>query len=132
MILSGAAIRKAIQAGKIAICPCTDEQIDRAHVDLHLGALDRGKASMLLGARCFMIATTTEKVTLADDICGFVEGRASLAKYGISVEQSSSLIEPGSDNHITLEIFNASDTPFRLQAGQPIAKMYLAKVTDEI
>jgi dCTP deaminase len=65
-------------------------------------------------------------------ICGLIEGRSKLAQQGISVEQSSKFIEPGSDSRMTLEIFNASDASVTLQIGQKIAKMVLLKVSDEI
>jgi deoxycytidine triphosphate deaminase len=61
-----------------------------------------------------------------------VEGRASLAKQGISVEQSSTFVEPSSDNQITLEIFNASDADVDLAAGQVIAKLFILKVVEDI
>ncbi len=131
MILSKKAIRTALHKGAITIEPFAEDQIDKAHIDLHLGHLPNDKIEIILEAKSFLTAKTREKITLSEELCAFIEGRAGLAKQGISVEQSSSLIEPGSDNQMTLEIFNASDQPVALTVGQPIAKMYLAKVTDK-
>ncbi|HSX30904.1 MAG TPA: hypothetical protein VLE99_03235 [Candidatus Saccharimonadales bacterium] len=128
MILSGKAIRLALEKDLLKIDPFDEAHIQPAHVDLHLG----GETALEVPAKGFVAAQTKEKITLANNLCGFMEGRAGLAKQGLSVEQSSTFIEPGSDNHLTLEIFNASDTPCTLQPGQPIAKLYLAKITDEI
>jgi len=130
MILSGKAIRLALQKQLLSITPLSDDDIKKAHVDLHLDG--EPGSSIVVPAKSFIVAKTREKITLADSLCGFMEGRSRLAQQGISVEQSSTLIEPGSDNPMALEIFNASDTPFTLEAGQPIAKMYLLKLTDEI
>jgi len=130
MILSGKAIRLALQKQLLSITPLSDDDIKKAHVDLHLDG--EPGSSIVVPAKSFIVAKTREKITLADNLCGFMEGRSRLALQGISVEQSSTLIEPGSDNPMALEIFNASNTPFTLEAGQPIAKMYLLKLTDEI
>jgi deoxycytidine triphosphate deaminase len=85
-----------------------------------------------IAAKGFMIAQTEERITLPSGICGLIEGRAKLARQGVSVEQSSKLIEPGSDSAMVLEVFNASDREVSLAVGQKIAKMILLEVTDEI
>jgi deoxycytidine triphosphate deaminase len=84
-----------------------------------------------IAAKGFMIAQTEERITLPSGICGLIEGRAKLARQGVSVEQSSKLIEPGSDSAMVLEV-NASDREVSLAVGQKIAKMILLEVTDEI
>lgn len=61
-----------------------------------------------------------------------IEGRASLAKQGISIEQSSTFLEPTTSNKITLEIFNASDRVVKLKQGQEIAKLLVVKTVDTI
>ena len=131
MILSRRAIGKAIKQGKVTVAPFYEDQIETAHINLHLDLPDK-KTELIVPAKSFFIAQTFEKITLADDICGFMEGKASLARQGISVEQPSTFIEPGSDNHMTLEIFNASDQPVTLKTGQPIAKMFLVRVIDDV
>lgn len=130
MIFSKRAIKTAIKDGKLVIVPFDEANIGSAHIDLHLGALP-GKA-LVLKPKEFVTAQTKERITLSRNICGFVEGRASLAMKGISIEQSSTFIEPGSDDTMTLEIFNASDKDYELEPGQPIAKMCLTKVIDDI
>ena len=79
-----------------------------------------------------MVARTLERIRLPDSLCGIIEGRSKLAQQGLSVEQSSTFIEPGSDNDMVLEIFNASDRAIHLKIGQKIAKIVLFKITDEI
>ncbi len=132
MILSGIAIKKAMARGNIAIDPFVEDQIEQAHVNLHLGEMTGMGEVALVAPKAFVLARTLEKVTLPANICGLIEGRASLAKRGISVEQSSKFIEPGSNNQMVLEIFNASDQPVELKIGQPIAKMLLCHITDDI
>ncbi len=127
MILSKEAIKSAIVQGKLKIYPFSESQIDKAHIDLHLG-----DESVTLAPKDFVVAKTREKITLSEDLCGFMEGRSSLAKVGVSVEQSSTFVEPGSDSRMTLEIFNASDKEVTIKSGQPIAKMFLIKVIDTL
>ncbi len=130
MLFSKRAILQAIEQGKVGIVPYDAAHIELAHVNLHLDT--EGKRPLVVPAKTFAVAKTLEKITLAEDICGFMEGRAGLAKRGVSVEQSSTFIEPGTDNHMTLEIFNASSKPVSLEDGQPIAKMFLMRVVDNL
>ncbi len=128
-MFSKKAIFKAIETGLLQIDPFVETQVESAHINLHLS----DKPSILtIPAKGFVLAQTQEKLTLGQSICALVEGRASLAKRGVSIEQSSTFVEPGTDNTITLEIFNASDQPVELKAGDEIAKLFLLKVVDEI
>jgi len=133
MVLSGEAIRRGIREGVIGITPFSEEQVEAVHVNLHLGEHEAAKDGLVrIAAKGFIIARTEERITLPSGICGLIEGRSKLARQGISVEQSSKLIEPGSDSTMVLEIFNASDGEVSLSVGQKIAKMILLKITDEI
>lgn len=129
MIFSDKAIRAAIDAGALHIEPFDESSIHRAHIDLHLAVRD-GSEKLVIPPKGFKLAQTVEKITTSENICAFMEGKASLAKQGISIEQSSTFIEPGSSNHMTLEIFNASDSDVTLSHNQPIAKMFVTRVTD--
>jgi deoxycytidine triphosphate deaminase len=129
MVISGDAIKRGVSKGLIGITPFSETQVEEAHINLHLGGVD---GDVSIPAKGFAIARTKEKITLPSNICGLIEGRSKLAQRGISVEQSSKLIEPGSNSTMVLEIFNASDREVRLLEGQKIAKMVLLKITDEI
>lgn len=129
MIFSSKAIKSAIEAGALSIEPYDENAIKHAHVDLHF-EVPGGNKEITIPARGFQLAKTLEKITTDQRTCAFMEGRASLAKQGISIEQSSTFIEPGSDNQMTLEIFNASDKDVVLTSNQPIAKMFVMRVVD--
>jgi dCTP deaminase len=131
VILSRRAIQQAIEQGKVSIDPYREDAIEAAHINLHL-KIPGNKAKLSVPPKGFVIAETAEKITLAEDVCGLMEGKASLARQGISVEQSSTFVEPGSDNRMTLEIFNASDETVYLTPGQPIAKLFLMRVIDRL
>lgn len=94
MVLSGRAIRSGIEEGIIGITPLEDDQIDRAHVDIHLGEIEGADGGAhILGPKAFVLARTLEVITLPPNVCGLIEGRASWAKRGISIEQPSTFIE---------------------------------------
>ncbi|OVE78630.1 hypothetical protein BVY00_02320, partial [bacterium G20] len=77
MILSKQAIKQAIREGKLSIAPFEESQIDFAHIDLHLE-----EKILIIKSKGFVLAKTKEKISLSDDLCGFIEGRATLAKQG--------------------------------------------------
>lgn len=125
-MFSKQAILSAIQQKLLTIEPFELAQVESAHINLHI------TQEATVKPKGFVLASTVEKLTLTNNICGMIEGRASLAKQGISVEQSSTFVEPGTDNHITLEVFNASDKAVTLIQGQEIAKIIIMKVVDAI
>lgn len=129
MIFSDTAIKSAIRLGALKIEPYDESSLHRAHVDLHLEIPGSNK-TLVVAAHGFCIASTKEHITTSQSVCAFMEGKASLAKQGISIEQSSTFIEPGSSNHMTLEIFNASDQDVTLTDNQPIAKMFVMRIVD--
>lgn len=133
MVLSGKAIKMGIEKGIIGISPFSEDYLEAAHVNLHLGSIDGIKGdTFTLEPKCFTVARTRETIRLPATLCGFIEGRSKLAQKGLSVEQSSTFIEPGSSSTMALEIFNAGDKPIELKLGQKIAKMVIVKITDEI
>ena len=48
---------------------------------------------------------------------GFVEGRSSYARIGVTVHVTAPKIEPGFNGHITLEMANFGKLPVPLRAG---------------
>lgn len=129
MIFSSKAIKAAIEANTLKIEPYDADLVDRAHVDLRLLTPNEEQV-LIVPAKGFVLAKTLEKITTSEEICAFMEGRASLAKLGISIEQSSTFIEPGTDSQMTLEISNASDEDVKLTNNQLIAKMFVMRVVD--
>ena len=55
-----------------------------------------------------------EKVTLASDICGWLEGRSRFSRLGLLVHISASFMQPGIENKQVLEISNQSPMPLAL------------------
>lgn len=51
----------------------------------------------------FVIATTKERLTLPDNIVGYLHGKSSLARLGVVVHSTAARFDPGWDGHPVLE-----------------------------
>jgi dCTP deaminase len=80
-----------------------------------------------IDSRSFVLATTEETVTLPNGIVGYLHGRSSVGRLGMFIENAG-LVDPGFDGQITLELFNASRNPIRLQEGMRIGQLTFHEV----
>ncbi|WP_408996111.1 dCTP deaminase [Streptomyces caniscabiei] len=87
--------------------------------------------SLTVGPGEFVLARTLERITLPGDLCGHLEGRSRLAQSGLSVEQSSTFVEPESDGTMVLEICNVGNEAVRLERGKNVAKLILLRITHD-
>lgn len=55
----------------------------------------------------FVLALTHETIEIPSDLIGFVEGRSTYARMGLTMHQTAPWIQPGWRGQITLEIRNA-------------------------
>ncbi len=148
MILSDQTIRKLLQEGSLFISPLEDEQIQPASVDIRLGDTfsivedtSDGIITMdneihyktittdtyLLLPGQFVLATTMEYFRLPDNLTAFVEGRSSLGRMGLFI-QNAGWVDPGFEGEITLELFNANRCAIRLQAGRRVGQLVFAQM----
>ena len=81
----------------------------------------------MLRPHAFALATSVEIIKLPNDISAFVEGRSSIGRMGLFI-QNAGWIDPGFEGSITLELYNASDVPIMLRAGTRIAQFVFAKM----
>lgn len=146
MFLSDNDIREAIAAHDIIIDPLQESQIQPASVDLRLGAQflipmsnPKGtnfnepvqhkeyiKEKFVLHPKNFVLATTIERIALPTDIIGFIQGRSSIGRMGLFV-QNAGWVDPGFDGQITLELFNATNSSILLEAGRRICQVIFAR-----
>jgi len=148
MILSDRKIRSLISEGTLKIDPLKDMQIQPASVDLRLGShflkvsennvthLDLENApvydaiqrdEIILPPHSFILATTMEYIALPGDLTAFVEGRSSIGRMGLFI-QNAGWVDPGFEGEITLELFNANNVPIKLKAGRRICQLVLAQM----
>ncbi len=148
MILSDKTILNLINNKSLIITPFTTAQIQPASVDVRLGntfsvckdtatgimhlnekmdylTLNTEKYLLLPGQ--FVLATTMEYFELPDNLTAFVEGRSSLGRLGLFI-QNAGWVDPGFKGEITLELFNANRFAIELIAGRRIGQIVFAQL----
>lgn len=73
----------------------------------------------------FVLATTMEYIKLPANLTAFVEGRSSLGRMGLFI-QNAGWVDPGFEGEITLELFNANRCAIELCAGRRIGQLVFA------
>ena len=148
MILSDGTISKMLSQGTLTICPLEPEQIQPASVDIRLGNtfsvvedLPTGIINLenkigyktiqtdtyLLLPGQFVLATTMEYFALPDNLTAFVEGRSSLGRMGLFI-QNAGWVDPGFRGEITLELFNANRCAIELKSGRRVGQLVFAEM----
>lgn len=148
MILSDGTITKMLEKGELQIAPLEKEQIQPASVDIRLGntfsivedspsgiiTMDneiRYKTitsdTYILLPNQFVLATTMEYIELPGDLTAFVEGRSSLGRMGLFI-QNAGWVDPGFKGEITLELYNANRCAIELKAGRRVGQLVFARM----
>lgn len=71
----------------------------------------------------FILASTVEKLSLPDNIVGLVSGRSSYSRMGLSIDFSQTVIQPGHNDTIPLQIRNNLPYPIVVYPGTPLAQI---------
>lgn len=149
MILSDTTIKSYIGKKKLIVDPLEEANIQPASIDLRLGnhfmIFDHINIQQLklndpnikfreftqdvfyLKPGNFMLATTTEYIELPDDLTAFVEGRSSIGRVGLFI-QNAGWVDPGFKGQITLELFNANSVSIELKKGIRICQLVFCKM----
>jgi dCTP deaminase len=77
----------------------------------------------------FVLASTYEVITLADDIAGRLEGKSSLGRLGLLTHSTAGFIDPGFSGHVTLELSNVATLPILLYPGMKIGQLCLFRLS---
>jgi dCTP deaminase len=80
---------------------------------------------LLLHPGALVLVPTLEWVTLPRDIMGAVTARSTWAREGLSIA-TATLIEPGYEGTVTLELANLGEIPIALYPGLEIAQIAFA------
>jgi dCTP deaminase len=153
-VLIGKEIQKALKQRLIIIEPLDKSQIGPGSVDLTLGNDFRAfeKRSQIChvtndahfeditkvvhikdGAYIairpgeMILGITKEKITLADNISGRLEGRSRFARFGLAVHVTAGFMHPGIANHQVLEMVNLGHAPLALYPGTRICQFIFEK-----
>jgi dCTP deaminase len=143
VILSDKTLKTLIDSGELEVSPITSESIQPASIDCRLGdhflvvedrqmhTIDLNTEiiyrqldgpSITIPPHSFLLATTMEFVRLPQNLTAFVEGRSSIGRIGLFI-QNAGWVDPGFEGQITLELYNANSLPIRLEAGRRICQL---------
>ncbi len=148
MILSDITISEMLGDGRLVISPLEEMQIQPASVDIKLGNTfsvveDTPGGIITLSDEIsyktivsdtyillpgqFVLATTMEYFELPDNLTAFVEGRSSLGRMGLFI-QNAGWVDPGFKGEITLELFNANRCAIELKSGRRVGQLVFAEM----
>lgn len=148
MILSDIKLLELLSKRELIIDPIDAEQIQPASVDIRLGnhflKLDEHKTEIMtmtdevkyisfesdeviIPPHSFLLATTKEYIKLPNNLTAFVEGRSSIGRMGLFV-QNAGWVDPGFEGEITLELYNANQLPIKVQSGRRICQLVFAQM----
>ena len=141
-------IKSLLQEGTLSISPLRNEQIQPASVDIRLGntfsVVEDSSTGIITFSKKikykeifsdtylllpgqFVLASTMEYIILPDNLTAFVEGRSSLGRMGLFI-QNAGWVDPGFSGEITLELFNANRCAIELQTGRRIGQLVFAQL----
>ncbi len=152
MILTHDVILKEIEEGRLKIEPFDEKRVGPVSVDLTLDKKIRvfkhGKDIINIGENSdykkitevldlkkgyilkpgeLVLGITKEKITLPEDICGWLQSRSRFARFGLMSHITAPFVCPGVSNYQVLEIFNASPIRIKLKPGLHICQLILER-----
>ena len=104
-----------------------DKEMSLITLDQPIKYRDIESDSVIIPAHHFLLATTQEYVKLPSDITAFIEGRSSIGRIGLFI-QNAGWIDPGFEGRVTLELYNANSLPIKLQSGRRICQIVFSKI----
>src|SRR4051794_35283995 len=77
----------------------------------------------------FVLGSTLEVISLADDLAARLEGKSSLGRLGLLTHSTAGFIDPGFSGHVTLELSNVATLPIKLWPGMKIGQVCVLRLT---
>ena len=139
---------QAMKDGRIEIEPFSENMVGPGSVDLNLSnqfrifkklrrgvvvddTMDLEKITKLVYCeRSFtllpgetILGITQERIRLAPNLCGWIQGRSRFARIGLLVHMTASFIQPGINNRQVLEISNMAPFPLILKPNTRICQV---------
>ena len=162
MTLSDRDIRQALKDGQIKIEPADglERRIGPDGIDFRLGftflVFERNKQAyidprhaetakgttrqikvhtgepFIIHPHELVLASTLERLSLADDLLGRLEGRSSLGRLGIIVHSTASIFHPGWDGTATMELGNLGVMPIALYPRMRICMFTFERMSSPV
>lgn len=157
-VLSDKNIKQALQSGDIEISPLSEQDIQPASIDVHLGndfrifktsihryidpekphpdlteaVIVKEGEEFILHPGQFALGTTLEVVALCPSILGKLEGKSTLGRLGLMIHSTAGYVDPGWKGELTLELSNVSTLPIILRPGMRIGQLSFETMTSEV
>jgi dCTP deaminase len=150
MVLTRDEILARIDAGIIKIDPFERSSVGPASIDLSLGdkirVVDDGNRTIeidgeidfdhltrevdisegfVLPQNALVLGITLERITLPDNICGWLQSRSRYARIGLMSHITAPFVCPGVSNRQVLEIFQTGPYRVVLRPGLQICQLIL-------
>ena len=77
----------------------------------------------------FVLGVTRERICCPPNIAGKLDGKSSLARFGLLIHVTGGFVDPGFRGPLTLEIFNAFPVPIILRPGKGICQIGFQHLT---
>ena len=158
MILSDVDIKKELAAGRIAIEPFDEANVQPSSVDLHVDSQFRVFANsrypyidvrkqmpdltelvevnedepFILHPGEFVLGQTLERVTLPDDLVARLEGKSSLGRLGLLIHSTAGFVDSGFSGNLTLELSNVANLPITIYYGMPIGQISFMRMDSPV
>ena len=155
MLLSDRDIKSEIDAGRVRIDPYDPGLVQPSSVDVRLDRFFRvfenhkyphidpaadqsdltrmvepdGDNAFILHPGEFVLGSTSEKISLPDDVVARIEGKSSLGRLGLLIHSTAGFIDAGFSGHITLELSNVANLPITLYPGMKIGQVSFLQMT---
>jgi dCTP deaminase len=149
VILSDRTIMEEIKAGRIVIEPFDESAVQPSSVDLRVDRYFRvfrndttpfidpklpqedlteivevaEGARFILHPGELVLASTYERVAIADDLAARLDGKSSLGRMGLLIHSTAGWADPGWDGHLTLELSNVANLPIAIYPQMKIGQI---------
>lgn len=152
MVLNDKELSSLVYCDSPLVYPISQNGIQPASIDIRLGdnflkpseyagcsnyntfdkpvRYDKFVGSYLLHPHEFVLATTVEFIKLPNYLTAFVEGRSSIGRMGLFI-QNAGWVDPGFEGQITLELYNASEVPILLQPFTRVGQLVFCKMDSD-
>jgi dCTP deaminase len=155
MLLSDRDLKAALAQGRLGIEPYDPAMVQPSSVDVRLDRYFRvfanhrythidpaepqddltelvepvGEEPFVLHPGEFVLGSTLEVISLADDLAARLEGKSSLGRLGLLTHSTAGFIDPGFSGHVTLELSNVANLPIKLYPGMKIGQVCVFGLT---
>ena len=155
MLLSDRDLEAALADGRLGLDPYDPAMVQPSSIDVRLDRYFRvfanhrythidpaveqdeltelvepaGDEPFILHPGEFVLGSTLEVISLADDLAARLEGKSSLGRLGLLTHSTAGFIDPGFSGHVTLELSNVANLPIKLYPGMKIGQVCVFRLT---